>query len=183
VAGDIHPCPALATPLLIAGLRRVDVVDDDAAGLAPVLGLQSGPLRQFVVGDEEATPSPVDAESGRVAQSGVARHQLADQSQLDVELDHAATVDVQHQQTAAVVDRQTTRVADPSSCVGNVTTLQYNTVRSVGTRDPWSRTVFTGREHGPQLPLRYPGRRQVRSWSQTCSELEFGPSSISLAAS
>ena len=25
-----------------------------------------------------------------------------------------------------------------------------------------------------QIPLRYPGRRQVRSWSQTCSELEFG---------
>jgi len=28
--------------------------------------------------------------------------------------------------------------------------------------------------------LRYPGRRQVRSWSQTWSELEFG---LSLAAS
>jgi len=27
------------------------------------------------------------------------------------------------------------------------------------------------------------GRRQVLSWSQTCSELEFGPSSSSLAAS
>jgi len=27
------------------------------------------------------------------------------------------------------------------------------------------------------------GRRQVRSWSQTCSELEFGLSSSSLAAS
>ena len=25
-----------------------------------------------------------------------------------------------------------------------------------------------------QIPLRYPGRRQVRGWSQTCSELEFG---------
>jgi len=31
-----------------------------------------------------------------------------------------------------------------------------------------------------QIPLRYPGRRQVRSLSQTCSELEFG---LSLAAS
>jgi len=34
-----------------------------------------------------------------------------------------------------------------------------------------------------QIPLRYPGRRRVRSWSQTCSELEFGLSSSSLAAS
>ena len=34
-----------------------------------------------------------------------------------------------------------------------------------------------------QIPLRYPGRRQVRGWSQTCSELEFGLSSSSLAAS
>jgi len=25
-----------------------------------------------------------------------------------------------------------------------------------------------------QIPSRYPGRRQVRVWSQTCSELEFG---------
>ena len=25
-----------------------------------------------------------------------------------------------------------------------------------------------------QIPLRYPGRRQVRDWSQTCSELGFG---------
>ena len=25
-----------------------------------------------------------------------------------------------------------------------------------------------------QIPLRYPGRRQVRGWSHTCSELEFG---------
>ena len=33
-----------------------------------------------------------------------------------------------------------------------------------------------------QIPLRYPGRRQVRGWSQTCSELEFGLSSSSLAA-
>jgi len=32
-----------------------------------------------------------------------------------------------------------------------------------------------------QIPLRYPGRRQVRSWSQTCSELEFGLSSTSLS--
>jgi len=24
-----------------------------------------------------------------------------------------------------------------------------------------------------RTPLRYPGRRQVRTWSQTCSELEF----------
>jgi len=24
-----------------------------------------------------------------------------------------------------------------------------------------------------KIPLRYPGRRQVRGWSQTCSELEF----------
>jgi len=31
-----------------------------------------------------------------------------------------------------------------------------------------------------QIPLRYPGRRQVGSWSQTCSELEFGLSSSSL---
>jgi len=31
-----------------------------------------------------------------------------------------------------------------------------------------------------QIPLRYSGRRQVQSWSQTCSELEFG---LSLAAS
>jgi len=31
-----------------------------------------------------------------------------------------------------------------------------------------------------QIPLRYPGRRQVRSWSQTCSELKFG---LSLAVS
>jgi len=29
-----------------------------------------------------------------------------------------------------------------------------------------------------QIPFRYPGRRQVRGWSQTCSELEFGLSSI-----
>jgi len=37
-----------------------------------------------------------------------------------------------------------------------------------------------------QIPLRYPGRsltrRQVLSWLQTCSELEFGLSSSSLAA-
>ena len=33
-----------------------------------------------------------------------------------------------------------------------------------------------------QIQLRYPGRRQVRSWSQTCSELEFGLSSSSIAA-
>jgi len=33
-----------------------------------------------------------------------------------------------------------------------------------------------------QIPLRYPGGRQVRSCSQTCSELEFGLSSSSLAA-
>jgi len=25
-----------------------------------------------------------------------------------------------------------------------------------------------------QIPLRYPGRRQVRDWLQTCSKLEFG---------
>jgi len=25
-----------------------------------------------------------------------------------------------------------------------------------------------------QIPLRYPGRTQVRGWSQTWSELEFG---------
>ena len=31
-----------------------------------------------------------------------------------------------------------------------------------------------------KIPLRYPGRRQVRGWSQTFSELEFG---LSLAAS
>jgi len=31
-----------------------------------------------------------------------------------------------------------------------------------------------------QIPLRYHGCRQVRSWSQTCIELEFG---LSLAAS
>jgi len=24
------------------------------------------------------------------------------------------------------------------------------------------------------IPFRYPGRRQVRGWSQICSELEFG---------
>ena len=30
-----------------------------------------------------------------------------------------------------------------------------------------------------QIPLRCPGCRQVRSWSQTCSELEFGLSSSS----
>jgi len=35
----------------------------------------------------------------------------------------------------------------------------------------------------PNSIIRYPGRRQVRSWSQTCSELEFGLSSSSLAAS
>ena len=34
-----------------------------------------------------------------------------------------------------------------------------------------------------QIPLRYPGRRQVRGWSQTCSELEFGLSSSELVAS
>jgi len=34
-----------------------------------------------------------------------------------------------------------------------------------------------------QIPLRYPSRRQVRSWSQSCSELEFDLSSSSLAAS
>ena len=36
-----------------------------------------------------------------------------------------------------------------------------------------------------QIPLRvrYPARRQVRSWSQTCSELDFGLSSSELAAS
>jgi len=34
-----------------------------------------------------------------------------------------------------------------------------------------------------QIPLRYPGRRQVQGWSQTCSELEFSLSSSSLAAS
>jgi len=34
-----------------------------------------------------------------------------------------------------------------------------------------------------QIPLRYPGRRQVRGWSETCSELEFGLSSSELAAS
>jgi len=34
-----------------------------------------------------------------------------------------------------------------------------------------------------QIPLRYPGRRQVRDWSQTCSELEFDLLSSSLAAS
>jgi len=34
-----------------------------------------------------------------------------------------------------------------------------------------------------QTPLRYPVRRQVRSWSQTCSELQFGLPSSSLAAS
>jgi len=33
-----------------------------------------------------------------------------------------------------------------------------------------------------RVPLRYPGRRPVRSWSQTCSELEFGLSSSELAA-
>jgi len=33
------------------------------------------------------------------------------------------------------------------------------------------------------IPLRYPARRQVREWSQTCNELEFGLSSSSLAAS
>ena len=32
-----------------------------------------------------------------------------------------------------------------------------------------------------QIPLRYPGHRQVWSWSQTCSELEFGLSSSLLA--
>jgi len=34
-----------------------------------------------------------------------------------------------------------------------------------------------------QISLRYAGGRQVRSWSQTCSELEFGLSSSSLGAS
>jgi len=34
-----------------------------------------------------------------------------------------------------------------------------------------------------QIPLCYPGRRQVRGWSQTCSELEFSLSSSWLAAS
>jgi len=34
-----------------------------------------------------------------------------------------------------------------------------------------------------QIPLRYPGRRQVRGWSQTCIELEFGLSSSSIATS
>jgi len=33
--------------------------------------------------------------------------------------------------------------------------------------------VICSRPKG-QIPLRYPGRRLVRSWSQTCSELEFG---------
>jgi len=28
-----------------------------------------------------------------------------------------------------------------------------------------------------QIPLRYPGHRQVRGWSQTWSELKFGLSS------
>jgi len=43
-------------------------------------------------------------------------------------------------------------------------------------------TVLTVRSFRKgQIPLRYPGRRQVRSWSQTCSELEFGISSSSLA--
>jgi len=28
--------------------------------------------------------------------------------------------------------------------------------------------------HKGQIPLRSPGHRQVRSWSQTCSQLEFG---------
>jgi len=31
-----------------------------------------------------------------------------------------------------------------------------------------------------RIPLRYPGFTQVRSWLQTCSELEFGLSSSSL---
>jgi len=34
-----------------------------------------------------------------------------------------------------------------------------------------------------QIPLRYPGRRQVRNWLKTISELEFRLSSSSLAAS
>jgi len=39
--------------------------------------------------------------------------------------------------------------------------------------------------HGKsQIPLRYPGRRQVQGWSQTCSELKFGLSrTIWLASS
>ena len=34
-----------------------------------------------------------------------------------------------------------------------------------------------------QNPLRYPGHRQVRGWSQTCSELEFSLSARYIAAS
>jgi len=33
-----------------------------------------------------------------------------------------------------------------------------------------------------QIRLRYPGRRQVRSWSQTCSKLQFGLRLSSLLA-
>ena len=50
---------------------------------------------------------------------------------------------------------------------------------------PTKRSLLTARATDTQgeIPLRYHGRRQVRSRSQTCSELEFGLSSSSLAAS
>jgi len=44
----------------------------------------------------------------------------------------------------------------------------------------WRRPICSVKS---QIPLPCPGRRQVRSWSQTFSELEFGLSSSSLAAS
>jgi len=99
---------------------RVYVVDDDASGLAPELGLQSSALRQLVVGDVQATSSSVDTQSGRVAQSVVVRHNLADQSQVAVELHHPTTVHVEHQNTSTGVHRQPPGPVDPSTtCVSN----------------------------------------------------------------
>jgi len=43
--------------------------------------------------------------------------------------------------------------------------------------------AFLANHAKSQIPLSYPGHRQVRSWSQTCSELEFGLSFSLLAAS
>jgi len=89
----------------------VYVVDHDSPGLSPELGVQSGRLRERVVGDVEATPAPVDGQSGRVAQPLVVRYNLAHLSQVGatvssgggVQLDQATTVDVEQQETAGVV--------------------------------------------------------------------------------
>jgi len=78
------------------------------------------------------------------------------------------TYDVSH--TTALLSKQDDRAT--------ATVNMYRKFPEVWTCRFWATVTSKG-----QIPLRYPGRRQVRGWSQTCSELEFGLSSSSPAAS